>query len=136
MLSSGELVERLKKRGIKQAAVARVLGINASAVTLLFRGDRRLLLDEAKKIVDAFGLDEQSAGPATISEPVARLQVLHVARALGVTLPPDDPVVAELASDFRAFSEFVSDPKARESVDQVQTFFRTVGLLRARKEPS
>jgi antitoxin component HigA of HigAB toxin-antitoxin module len=127
MLSTSELLSLLSDRGIKKAAIARVLGIDPAGVTRLYSGERGLYLDEARKLVDAFKLPVDSA-PPPLTIPIARLLVLHGAEALGAELSPDDPRVQELAQDFRAFSMFATDPRVRESTSAVEGFFQGLRL--------
>lgn len=131
MLSSRELLERLSRKKISNARVARVLGVDDSAVTRMHKGGRRITLDEAKKICDAFALDEEEeAERRELSDPVARLLVMHAAEMLSVALAEDDPRVAELAADYRIFSRLAVDPVARASAEIVDGFFRARRLER------
>jgi antitoxin component HigA of HigAB toxin-antitoxin module len=127
MLSTDELLRLLAERGVRKAAIARVLGIDPAGVTRLYSGDRGLYLDEARKLVDAFKLPVDSATPP-LTTPIARLLVLHGAETLGVAISPDDPRVQELALDFRAFSMFATDPRVRESTSAVEGFFQGLRL--------
>lgn len=127
MLGTTELLQILKERGVSQAKIAKALGVAPPRISEMYKGDRRLLLDEAKKLVEAFGIDDRG-DISPVSEPVARLLALHAARKLSVRLAPDDPLVADLARDLRVFSEFAADPQVRGNEDAVAGFFRALEL--------
>jgi hypothetical protein len=71
----------------------------------MFGRKRQIKLDEGKKLVEAFGLDEADPVPP-ISEQTARLLIVHVANRLRAPLPLPEPLLQELALDFQAFSRF------------------------------
>lgn len=119
MLSANELLTTLRKRGVKNAEIGRILDLPSSRVTEMFKGIRRLQLDEAKKLIEEFDIEEFSP---PLSEPIARLLVVHAAERLGTRVRPDDPQVGELAQDFEAFSRFAANPKVRPSLDAFQAF--------------
>ncbi len=121
MLSAKELLGILRKRGIKNAAVGRVLKLPSSRVAELFGGKRRLQLDEANTLIAAFGIEDEVS---PLNGPSARLLVLHAAERLGADVSPEDPEVEELAQDFRAFSEFVASRKVRENVEAFEAFLQ------------
>lgn len=129
MLSADELLAALRERGVKNAEIAELLDLPSSRVSELFSGKRRLQLDEAKKLVERYQLEDR-VNP--LSLPIARLLVLYGADALDVDIAPDDPRVEELARDFRAFSMFANDPRVRESEEVVQAFFQGLRLAPGR----
>lgn len=130
MLSSADLLRMLEERKIKRSAIAAVMGIDPAGVTRLYDGDRKLTLDEAKRLVEAFNLNGVASNP--LSVPIARLLVLYAADALQARLEPEDPRVEELARDLRAFSMFAADPQVRESTEAVQGFFQGLRLAQDR----
>lgn len=105
MFGTDQLLEALAARGISQVEIARVLHLPSSRISEMYAGKRQVKLDEAKKLVDAFGLEDQPSTPP-INEQIARLLILHVANQLGVSMPLPDELVQELALDFQAFSRF------------------------------
>lgn len=119
MLSADEILTILRKRGVKNVEVERVLKLPSSRVTELFKGERGLRYDEGKKLVEAFKLEE-TATP--LSEPIARLLVVYTAERLGAAIRSDDPQVGELAQEFAAFSRFAANPKVSPSLDAFQAF--------------
>jgi hypothetical protein len=131
VITTKELLARLRDRGIKNAEIARALNLPPPRITEMFDGARAVKLDEAAKLVAAFDLElEPSPRVAPIPAPVAQLIVQHIARELGQPLQSDAPQLKELAEDLRAFSEFVSDPKVRESIDLAMAFFQALRLRR------
>jgi hypothetical protein len=135
VLTTKELLARLRDKGIINADIARALKISPSRVTDLFDGDRALKLDEAVKLVEAFDL-EQPPSPQVpaLPGPVSQLIVQHIAQELGRPLEQDAPQLVELSEDLRAFSEFVTDPKVRESIDLAMAFFQAMRLRRPAPE--
>jgi transcriptional regulator with XRE-family HTH domain len=105
MLGTEQLLRALENRGISQAEMARVLGLPSSRISEMYAGRRQVKLDEAKRLVEAFDLDDTEPVPP-ISEQTARLLILHVANQLRVPTPLPDDVLRELALDFQAFSRF------------------------------
>lgn len=103
MFGTDELLSAIEARGISQVEMARVLRLPSSRISEMYAGKRQVKLDEAKKLVDAFGLEDQPAIPP-ISEQTARILILHVANQLGAAMP--DELLQELALDFQAFSRF------------------------------
>ena len=132
VLDSKQLLDRLHAQGVKNADIARTLKIDPARVTEMKKGQRRLLLDEAVKLVGAFGLEPD--GPAGPLHPaIPRLIARHIARSLGLDKEADDPRMLELVADLQAFSRFVADPQVRESLDAAENFFRAMD---ARRPPS
>jgi hypothetical protein len=127
MLDTDELLGRLESRGVRNIDIARALGLPDSRVPEIRRKERALKLDEAVKLVRAFGL-ESDRTPDPPPTPILRLAVRYVAGELGVH--PSEEQVEELAQDVRAFAEFVADPKVRRSVDAAEGFFRAMRLRR------
>lgn len=121
VLSADELLAMLDQRGISRAEIGRKLGIPASRVSEMYTGKRRLQLDEAKRLVESYQLEEQTA---PLNEPIARLLVLYAAEELGARVRPEDDRVGELAKAFLAFSRFATDPQVRTSEAAVEGFFR------------
>jgi hypothetical protein len=95
----------------------------------MYSGKRRLQLDEAKKLVERFDIEER-INP--LSTRVARLLVLHAVMALNLPLDPQDERVEEIARDFRAFSQFAADPRVRESEQSVEAFLQGLRLAPSR----
>ena len=137
VLTTVELLARLRERKVKNAEIARALNLSASRVTELFDGTRALKLDEAAKLAEAFSLEDgrlSSQRVSPVPAPVARLIVEHVALELGVRLQGNEQKIDELSEDVRAFAEFVTDPKVRESIDLAVAFFQAMRLRRPAPE--
>jgi hypothetical protein len=126
VLNSAQLLARLTDRGVKNVQIARALAIPESRVTEMRSGKRRIKLDEAAKLVDAFELETEGGEITPLTTPIARLLVLHLADSLDVDIP--EPKLSELAADFRVFSTFVSNPRVRDSVDAAGAFLQGVRL--------
>jgi DNA-binding Xre family transcriptional regulator len=123
MLSTEELCALLRHRKIKGTEVAALLGVNTAAVTRLYKGKRFLKVDEAKKLIEHFNLAEASPGCAPpLSVEVSRLLILHIANSLRAKVHPDDPRVADLASDLRHVSIFALNSGFGESTKAVDGF--------------
>lgn len=105
MLSARQLLDTLALRGVTQAEMARALNLPGPRISEMYAGKRQIRLDEGKRLVEAFGIDEAPAVPP-LSEATARLLILYVANQLGLPITQDDPQVSELTLDFQAFSRF------------------------------
>ena len=129
MLDTDELLARLEERGIRNVDIAKTLGLPDSRVPEIKRKERALKLDEAAKLVRAFEL-EQDRSASPLPDPVLRLVVQYVAVALGAQPERVRARLEELTEDLRAFSEFVSDPKVRRSIEMSEGFLRAMALRR------
>jgi antitoxin component HigA of HigAB toxin-antitoxin module len=129
VLDTDELLARLLDRGIKNVEIAKALGLPDSRIPEIKDKRRALKLDEAVKLVRAFGLEQDfRADPLPAS--VMRLAVQYVASELGVRLPNQQ--LEDLSEDVRAFFEFVADPKVQQSVEAAEMFFQAMRLRRPR----
>jgi hypothetical protein len=127
VLDTDELLARLLERGIKNVEIAKALDLPDSRVPEIRRKDRALKLDEAVKLVRAFGLEQDfRADPLPAS--IMRLVVQYVAAELGVRLANQH--LEDLSEDVRAFFEYVADPKVRQSVGAAELFFQAIRLRR------
>jgi hypothetical protein len=138
VLDTDELLARLKDKGVKNIEIARVLGLPDSRIPEIYRKDRALKLDEGAKLVRAFGL-EPSPEAVPLPAPILRLAVRYLAAELGHSPEEDDRQLEELLADIQAFSEFVSDPKVRRSIEAAEGFFQAMRLRRrgsAKEAPS
>lgn len=129
MFDTDELLARLEQKGVKNIEIARALGLPDSRVPEIKRKDRSLKLDEAVKLVQAFGL-EQDRSAVPLPPAVLRLVVQYVGMRLGAPEPRIHSLAGELTEDLRAFSEFASDPKVRRSIEAAEGFFRAMLLRR------
>jgi len=136
MLSSEELLALMERRKIRRADIARALNVDPARVTEMYKGERRIRLDEAARLVEAFGLDATETTLSPLSVPIARLLVLYASRRIGRPLAPDDPLVEDLALDFQAFSEFALDSEVRDSAEAIQGFFQALELAARRRAPA
>lgn len=127
MFDTDELLERLKAKRVKNVEIARALGLPDSRVPEIKRKDRALKLDEAVKLVRAFGLEQDQAA-IPLPAPIVRLLVRYIAAELGAPLAENEARLEELTADVRAFAEFVADPKVRRSIDAAEGFFRAMHL--------
>jgi len=129
VLDTDELLDRLKEKGVRNVDIARVLGLPDSRIPGIRRKDRKLTLDEGAKLARAFGL-EPSPEAMPLPAPILRLAVRYMAAELGHSPEEDDRQLEELIADIQAFSEFVSDPKVRRSVQAAEGFFQAMRLRR------
>lgn len=106
MFDTKGLLLALRSRGVSNAEIARAVGLPDSRIAEIFGGRRQVKLDEAKRLVDAFSLEEPVSAAEPISDDVARLLVLHIAARAGASLDPADALVQELAADLTAFARF------------------------------
>jgi hypothetical protein len=123
VLDTEELLARLEARGVRNVEIARALDLPDSRVPEIRSRRRRLTLDEAAALDRAF---ELKLGPPPLPIPVLRLVVRHVGRALGVSQERVHAQLEDLAEDLRAFSEFVSDPKVRRSIEMAEGYFEAL----------
>lgn len=121
MFDTKGLLDTLERKGVTRADIARALGLPSPRITEMYSGKRRVMLDEAKRLVDTFNL-EQSDQVEPISEGVARLLARHVATRLGKPLPGDDPLLQELAEDLRAFANFAQHQRPAPTPDAAAGF--------------
>ena len=129
MLTTAELLARLEERGIRNIDIAKALGVTPSRVTEMKKGERAIKLDEAATLVSEFDLQSGSSQRVSpLPAPIARLIVEHVVLSLGESLKARQSQIDALAEDVRAFAEFVTDPKARESIELAMAFFQAVRL--------
>jgi plasmid maintenance system antidote protein VapI len=137
MISTGEILAELQKKldakTITKTQIAKVAGIGNNRVSELFGSGtgRRLLHDEAVKLVEGFGLERseiQRLPP--VSPRINRLVVQYIAAELGVSLEDHQEQLAEIAEDVRAFGELLLDPKYRDSPEMAETFFQAMRLRR------
>ena len=126
MLDTDALLARLKAKGIKNVAIAKALGLPDSRVPEIYQKKRKLKLDEAVKLVRAFGLEPDRT--PEVPPQVLRLAVLYIASELGVV--PTEDAVQELMLDARALAEFAADPTVAQSVQAAEGFFRAMRLRR------
>lgn len=135
MLTTAELLRLLDERQIRNADIARAIGVSPSRVTELRKGERAVKLDEAAKLVAAFDLESQPIPRvAPVHPAVARLIVLYIAAELGFDAQSNPALVRELTEDVRAFSEFVVEPTVRGNPEAVEAFFQAMRLRRPRLE--
>jgi hypothetical protein len=131
VLDTDELLSRLEARGVRNVDIARVLGLPDSRVPEIRKKKRALKLDEAVKLVQAFGLESDRVVP--LPGPIVRLVVLYLAEELG-TQPRDDQI-RELTEDVRAFAAFVANPRVRRSAEAAESFFEALRLRRPESGP-
>lgn len=81
MLSKADIVAALTRKvnagEITQKAIAEAMGVAPPRVSELFKGDRDLSLDEAKSLVERFGIDEGSRPVSVGIPPEVILSVLE-----------------------------------------------------------
>jgi hypothetical protein len=105
---------------IRNRDVEKLLRLPSSRVTEIFEGTRQIRLDEAKRLVETFDLEQLDPSPH-LHEQAARLFVRHAAKALGVEAPPAQ--VQALAQDLQGFVEFATAPEVRDQIESAQEFF-------------
>lgn len=131
VLDTDELLAGLKAKGIKNVEIAKALGLPDSRIPEIRRKERALKLDEAVKLVRAFGLEREFEG-SPLPASVTRLVVRYLALELGAE--PTNQQLEDLTQDVLAFGEFVSDPRVRRSVEAAEGFFRALQLRRPAPE--
>jgi hypothetical protein len=127
VMNTDELLARLE--GVRNVDIAKALGLPDSRVPEIRKKQRRLTLDEGATLVRAFGLERDSAA-TPLPDPVLRLVVQYVALRMGVPEQRIRSLSDDVTADLRAFSEFVSDPKVRRSIEAAEGYFQA--LLRPR----
>lgn len=141
MMSTEEILDQLQRKWnageITKKQIAETAQIGQNRVSELFGSGsgRRLLHDEAVRLVARFGLEQppvQRVPP--VSPRIHRLVVRYVAAELGVDLEQRQAQVEELAEDVRAFGELLLDPKYRDSPELAETFFQAMRLRRPKPE--
>jgi hypothetical protein len=125
MLDTDELLARLDEKKVRNIDIARALGLPDSRVPEIRRKERALKLDEGAKLVRAFELEPSPTG-VSLQPAMIRLAIQYIALELGVPPEANQSQIEELTEDLRAFSEFVSDPKVRRSVDAAEGFFQAM----------
>lgn len=133
MLGAAELLMILERRGVTRADIGRLLDLPSSRVSEMYSAitggkskSRRLQLDEAKKLVEFYRLENGAESPAAspLSELAAKQMAIYAAAHLDAAVDPDDPRVDELARVYRAFAQFAADPRARESEEAILAFLQ------------
>lgn len=119
VLTTRAILDLLSERGVKRARIAEALGLPASRITELYKGDRRLYHDEAVKLVSEFNLDDRRD---PLAEPTARLLAIYAIQQLGQSPDPESPQVLELAQDFRAFARFAANPEYAANQPALEAF--------------
>lgn len=131
VLTTAELIARLEERGIRNAEIARTLGVSPSRVTEMKKGERAIKLDEAAKLAAEFDLESlPSQRVPPLPGRISRLIVLYIAAELGHDAEENREQIEELSEDVRAFAEFVADPRVRESAEAAEAFFQAMRLRR------
>ena len=127
VLNSTQLLARLEEKKVRNVDIARALGLPDSRIPEIKRKQRKLTLDEGARLVEAFGL-EPSQLQVPLPHSIVRLVVRYI--ALELAAQPSEARIEEIATVVRAFSEFVSDPKHRSSVEAAEAFFEAMRLMR------
>ena len=128
MWTSERLLAALRDAGVKNVEIARALGLAESRVSEMFKGDRRIQLDEAAKLIAEFELGDAPEAITPLTTPIARLIALHVAKTTGAEIAP--ALLDDLAADLRAFSAFAADRQVRDSTQAVDGFFQSLRIRR------
>jgi hypothetical protein len=133
VLGSIEILRELERLNVDRKEIAKLLDIDAGAVTRLFyalrdnppQTPRKLQHDEAVKLVEKYRL-EQSPPVPPLPGAVWRLVARHASLRLGLSLEEDDQRVRDVAADLAAFSRFVRNPRVQGSIDAAQNFFEAM----------
>ncbi|GAA3886028.1 hypothetical protein GCM10022276_01400 [Sphingomonas limnosediminicola] len=89
MLTTSELLFRLRERGVRNIEIARALNLADSRVVELYAGKRSLKLDEAACLVETFGLEDDPPAARTavrLSDRVAA-NIQRLREASGLSRP-------------------------------------------------
>lgn len=109
MLSPKEILDAVARLDTK-TGIAKSLNLPAPRITELYKGDRKLSAEEAKKLYDRYNLEK----PVNINVEMCALLVKHAANQFGID--PSGEALLEVAQDFRAFLKFASNPHVEESL--------------------
>lgn len=127
MLTTSELLTRLRERGIRNVEVARALEVSASRIAELYAGKRSLKLDEAAKLVAVFGLED---APMMAPDQVLAALIKHVGEVLGKPIDDGNERLGVLTDDLKAFAQFQTDPAMRSCPAAAEGFFRGLRVRR------
>lgn len=129
MMRTPELLRKLTERKVTKSAIARAIGVSNSRVTELYKGGRKLSLDEAATLAERFDLErEQIPKVPPLPPAVYEAIVLYVAAEIGAD--PSAQLVQELGQDVRAFAQYVRDPAVADRIDLANQFFEMMRLRR------
>jgi hypothetical protein len=141
VLSQQQILSALEERGVRPVEIQRVLELPSSRVAEMQRAvgivrtpgkSRRMSLDEAITLVEAFDLEGERELRDPLPIPIAGLAVDYVADALGVPVPDD--LRNTVAADISALAALAGEPSAREAVAGLRMFLD--GLAIRRKPPA
>ena len=117
------------------AELARLLKLSPARITELYKGDRKLQLEEAKTLVEHFNLEGPGLAISQTSLPVAKMAVLHIAHGVGIA-DPDDDAVEDLARDLLAFASCALDPQWKGQIDALAQMLQGIEARRRAEKAS
>jgi hypothetical protein len=109
--------------------------LSPARITELYKGDRKLQLEEAKALVEHFHLEGPGLTLTQSSLPVAKMAVLHIARGVGIAQPDDDKV-EDLARDLLAFASCALDPQWKGQMDALAQMLQGIEARRRAEKAS
>ncbi|CDO35022.1 S24 family peptidase [Novosphingobium sp. KN65.2] len=106
VLTKSELLKRVDEAAKSRAEIARVLNVAPARITEMFKGDRDLSFDEARKLIDHFQIADGETSLITPTPPsledlaaehgIALIEEVDVAFGLGGTYLEGEPEVLGL----------------------------------------
>lgn len=72
-MSKADFLEQVERKAGSRAEIARVLGLAASRVTEMYKGQRDLSYDEAVKLAIAYGIEPSEIITAELLMPILRI---------------------------------------------------------------
>jgi hypothetical protein len=107
MMGTREILDLVRPLATN-AELAKILNLPPPRITDLYKGARKLQLEEAKLLIETFNLGAERTQRIVL--PAAQLAVMHVAHGLGIN-DPSPAVVEELSKDLLALYACALDPQ-------------------------
>ncbi len=83
VLTKIELLKRAELKAKTRAKIGEVLNLPAPRITEMFKGTRDLSYDEARKLIDCFGLEEAAPGDSIAPDGLAMIPQLELGFSMG-----------------------------------------------------
>ena len=131
MLAKIELLVAARRKAKTQGAMAKVLGLTPPRMTELFKGERDLSYDEARKLIMTYGLAE---GP--VRRPLNASTVASILQALAPSIPAgelSEKGAESLAEGLIHALELLSESGATDPTDRELALAARAAALRFRE---